>query len=192
MPKLKTLDNLKYCNLCGEWKSLENFYKKGINSIGYRSGCRQCLKKYTDAHRDHINENYRKHYHKNKDKIRITQVKYEKKVKIKLRDDKVLQSKYLAKSARIRAKKYRVPFTITYKDIIIPDICPILGIEIKHNIDKMAGNSITLDRIIPEKGYTPENIIVVSLRANLIKTNASIEEILKVGNFYKRLLNERN
>ena len=45
----------------------------------------------------------------------------------------------------------------------------------------------SLDRIDPKKGYTKENTIVVSMLANRIKTDASIEQIGKVYKFYKML-----
>ena len=47
-----------------------------------------------------------------------------------------------------------------------------------------------LDRIVPAKGYVKENIIIISLLANSIKSSATPTQILKVGNFYKELLHE--
>jgi hypothetical protein len=47
-----------------------------------------------------------------------------------------------------------------------------------------------VDRIIPALGYIPENIIVVSMRANAVKSDASPEEILRVGAFYDRLISQ--
>jgi hypothetical protein len=37
-----------------------------------------------------------------------------------------------------------------------------------------------LDRIIPELGYVPGNVKIISMRANRIKTNATIEDIKNV------------
>ena len=44
--------------------------------------------------------------------------------------------------------------------------------------------------IIPEKGYVKGNIVVISNMANVIKSNATPEEIIAVGEFYKKLLEE--
>jgi hypothetical protein len=46
----------------------------------------------------------------------------------------------------------------------------------------------SIDRIDPKKGYVKENIIVVSMKANRIKTDATIDEIRKVADFYEKLL----
>lgn len=57
-------------------------------------------------------------------------------------------------------------------DIIIPETCPMLGIKLEFGFDKQGGNfnSPSLDRIIPELGYTKGNVMVISKRANMIKT----------------------
>ena len=51
-------------------------------------------------------------------------------------------------------------------------------------------NSPSIDKIIPEKGYVPGNVIIVSMKANMIKSFATPDEIIKVGKFYKNLLEE--
>lgn len=47
-------------------------------------------------------------------------------------------------------------------------------------------NSPSLDKIVPELGYVKGNIVVVSLRANQIKSDATIEELQAVAKFYNR------
>ena len=47
------------------------------------------------------------------------------------------------------------------------------------------------DRIDPKKGYVKGNIIVVSMRANRIKTDATVDEIRKVADFYEKLLKNK-
>ena len=51
----------------------------------------------------------------------------------------------------------------------------------------MADNSYSLDRIDSTKGYTIENLMVISNRANRIKNNASNEELEKINEFYSNL-----
>lgn len=91
--------------------------------------------------------------------------------------------RYLHHMARIRAKKKRVPFELTVENVTIPTHCPILGIPLSINSGKSGPNSPTLDRIIPQLGYVPGNVIVMSHRANTIKSDASVEEIRKVLDF---------
>lgn len=82
--------------------------------------------------------------------------------------------------AKHRAKRKSLEFTIKKEDIKIPEICPILGIKIESNQTGRSGffnNSPSLDRINPNKGYTKDNIRVISNRANLLKSNANINEL---------------
>ena len=88
--------------------------------------------------------------------------------------------KIMCKGAKYRAIKKNIHFSITYKDIHIPKICPILGIPLKLNKGGRPGffdDSPSLDRVIPEKGYVPENIRVISNRANRLKSNATAKEM---------------
>lgn len=76
--------------------------------------------------------------------------------------------------AKARAKKLGLPFTITPDDVksAWPEDgnCPALGIPLSRNVGKgPSPNSPSLDRLIPELGYVPGNIAIISMRANLIK-----------------------
>lgn len=91
-------------------------------------------------------------------------------------------------SARARAKKQCVPFDLSREDIFIPDKCPVLGIPIELGLDKLSDSSPTLDKIIPKFGYVRGNIIVVSWRANRLKSNAEIWEMQALSKFYTNLV----
>jgi hypothetical protein len=95
-------------------------------------------------------------------------------------------------SAKQRAKQKNIPFSIKKEDIFIPEVCPILGIPLERAIGKKTSspNSPSLDRIIPEKGYVKGNIIVISNKANMMKSDATPEEMIKMGEFAKNLLEE--
>lgn len=80
----------------------------------------------------------------------------------------------LLHSSRGRATKHGIPHTITLSDIHIPDICPVLGVPIVLERNNIYAPS--LDQLTPRKGYTPDNIIVMSRRANVLKNNMTLEE----------------
>jgi len=80
-------------------------------------------------------------------------------------------------NAQHRAKRKGIPFSITIDDIIIPETCPLLGIPLVSTNDKRDPRNPSLDQKIPGQGYTPDNIWVVSSRANWIKCDASIQEL---------------
>lgn len=93
----------------------------------------------------------------------------------------------LAQSKK-RSKRNGIPFNITREDIIIPDVCPILGIPLFVG-DGLAGpNSPSLDRIVPELGYTKGNVVVISYRANTIKSNATPQELEAIAAWLRRVL----
>ena len=90
-------------------------------------------------------------------------------------------------NSKQRAKKAGLEYTITLNDIVIPDYCPVLGIKLDTGDRRKKGNAPSIDRIDNSKGYTKENIMVVSNRANMIKNNATIDELIMIGNFYRNL-----
>lgn len=89
----------------------------------------------------------------------------------------------LLSGARYRAKRKDLEFDISLEDIVIPEHCPILNIKLEKQQTGKAGfyaSSPSLDRIDPSKGYVKGNIRVISSRANLLKSNASLEELEKI------------
>jgi hypothetical protein len=91
----------------------------------------------------------------------------------------------LCSCAKQRAKRFNLPFNLKPSDIIIPKRCPVLGIELKKADIKMNDFSPTLDRIDPLKGYTKDNICVISNRANRIKSDGTIEEHEKIISYMR-------
>ena len=80
-------------------------------------------------------------------------------------------------NAKRRAKDLNIPFDISFKDIYIPDYCPVFGFKLSQETRETAPS---LDRIVPALGYTKENICVISMRANRLKGDASIDELKKL------------
>lgn len=81
--------------------------------------------------------------------------------------------------ARHRAKNSQVPFNLDIHDIVIPKACPLLGIPIfpSNSVRLSHPNSPSLDRKDPRHGYVKGNVWVISYRANMIKSNASLDEL---------------
>lgn len=80
-------------------------------------------------------------------------------------------------NAQHRAKIKGIPFSITIDDIIIPETCPLLGIPLVSTNNKRDPRNPSLDQKVPGKGYTPDNIWVISSRANALKWDASLQEL---------------
>jgi hypothetical protein len=126
---------------------------------------------------EHIKEKSREYYNINRETI-LQDLK-------EFRRTKDGGIKYLYESAKVRSKKYDIVFDIEIGDIVVPDMCPVLGIPLINGDGVCFDGSPTVDRIIPELGYTKNNIIVVSMKANRIKNNATLDELKKVFYFYK-------
>ena len=90
----------------------------------------------------------------------------------------------MLKYAKYRAKIKKLEFDLTAKDIIIPKNCPVLGIPIYPYGNT---NAPSLDRIDNTRGYTKDNVVIVSFKANRLKGAATISDLAKIVKFYKRL-----
>ena len=92
--------------------------------------------------------------------------------------------------AKCRAQNKNVPFTITLKYLreTAKDHCPVFGHKFVWGRSllgkgKTTGDSPSLDRIIPELGYVPGNVVFISHNANRIKNNATEKELYAVADW---------
>lgn len=79
-----------------------------------------------------------------------------------------------------RAKTNKIPFNLDITDIVVPEVCPVLGIPITSGFEKGKGyhpDGPSVDRLIPSLGYVKGNVRVISARANLLKNDATISEL---------------
>jgi hypothetical protein len=88
-------------------------------------------------------------------------------------------ARILFTGAKARAKRLGQDFSITIEDVLIPDVCPVLGIKLKRNTGGhgFSNASPTIDRIDSSKGYIKGNVAVISGRANRVKINATVAEM---------------
>ena len=94
-------------------------------------------------------------------------------------------------NAKIRAKKKNLAFDLDIYDCIAPKNCPVLGIPLKVSTKKgPTDNSPNLDRLIGSKGYTKNNVVIISNKANRIKNSATIHQLRLVANWLKEQVTE--
>jgi len=105
------------------------------------------------------------------------------------RDWKIDAAKLLYKNIKSRCKKTGREFSIDLEDIIIPEKCPVFGFELKREDKQTWMCAPSVDRIDSSKGYIKGNITVVSRRANILKRDATINELEQLLNYYKTLRN---
>jgi hypothetical protein len=97
-------------------------------------------------------------------------------------------------SIRNRARIAGLECTITEEDLAIPTHCPVLGMRLSFGLGRASTQTMaerdarySLDRIDNNKGYVPGNAIVVSYRANRMKSDATVAEMQALARFYARL-----
>ena len=95
---------------------------------------------------------------------------------------------YLYRNAKRRAGKYGLSFSIELSDVVIPKVCPVLNIPMFFS-DTRTDNTPSLDRIDNTRGYEPDNIKVISCRANYMKRDLTFEEVVKLYTYLKEHTN---
>lgn len=182
--------------------------RKEYNRVN-KENLSQDHKIYYQNNKQKILENRKVYYQNNKEEIldknknnyeenKESYLQYKKEYYIKNKDHFLRWSKddrtsnpikYLLKNTKKRAVEKNLPIDITEEDIIIPNVCPVLGIPIIiGNSLKNRDNSPSIDRVIPNLGYVKNNVRVISFRANSLKKDGSIEEFEKIIQYIKNNL----
>lgn len=130
---------------------------------------------YTD--RSAVNEKWNA-----SDKARIAKARW------KQKDPKRAWAVYATGGAKTRAKAKGLLFDLTspYLLSITPDTCPVFGTPFVFVGNKtIQPESATLDRLDPAKGYVRGNVIVMSMKANTIKSAYGSEDVQKVAEWLR-------
>jgi len=165
---------------------ITEFYRDGHAYDGWMAMCKACSREKSIKWRSQKAKDpkWRKRFNEQNTKYRKA-------------GGKVLQ---MYQAAQERARKFNLEFSITKEDIVIPEVCPVLGIKIKAgegrkwdpqskgcHLNGARDSSPSLDRIDNSKGYTKENIRVTSWRANYLKHTATLDELILLGEDAKQL-----
>jgi hypothetical protein len=95
-------------------------------------------------------------------------------------------ARLLLYKAKERAKAKGLEFDLTEEDLQpLPIHCPVFGTELNYAAPKQCAASPSLDRVDNSKGYVKGNVVVVSWRANNLKSNASVAELRALVRFYE-------
>jgi len=190
---------LRKCKCCKLEKTLNSFSKNGVNY--YRHVCKICDNNINRERRLEYNKKYRLanpdkklQWSKNSNKKRRDKLKndpfYHDRVKYLKREsgyrNKVTS---MLNNAKKRAIKYNIEFSLTREDIVIPEKCPLLEVVFVLGRGRDYMYTPTIDRVDRLKGYTKDNICIISMLANSMKNAASKEELLT---FSKNIINYIN
>lgn len=176
-------ENMKTCKKCDRTLETHNFWRHGKAKDGLQGCCIECMSKSHSAWRNRMDATYLdRRAIRNKESMDGCRGK-----------DPIKQT---LRSIKQRAAIAGLEFDLKPSDLVIPEFCPVLGIPIIFKT-KMGYGLVerdqrpSVDRIDNKKGYVRDNIIVVSYRANRIKSDATNQELRDIANFYGRLDEKR-
>lgn len=178
------METHRICSHCKHDLDISLFAKRSDRNDAPRSICIECCKiqqrKWYVQNRELSQQRSHQYYLNNTKKVK----QYARNWRLANPTRKLLQG------AVERAKQNKLEINITVDDIIIPDICPVLGIPLQINSGgkRAADGSPSLDRTDSSKGYIKGNVAVISHRANAIKNDGTIEEHQKIIDYMKKLL----
>lgn len=172
----------KICNKCKIEKTLGDFDESKKQRGKLRPGCRVC-----NATRDTYYAANRERESARAKRALASQGR-EARNEYKRRHHRTRPEVVLLQNAKQRARHQGLPFDLTLDDILVPEICPILGIPLRTGEGKASPNSPSLDRVNPCLGYVRGNVIVLSHRANTLKSDATPAELRQVADFLEQWL----
>lgn len=177
----------KICRGCRSPVLLDGFNASKTGAGGKDARCKQCTRK-------HCNDWYASDSPKAIASVKKQRARCatEKETRLKRRQDRPVRC--LFNSAKQRAGRKNLSFTITPEDIVIPEFCPVLGTRLVREVDGVkkkqfatGDTSPSIDRIDSSRGYEPDNIAVISWRANTLKNNGTLEEFERLIEWLKTL-----
>ena len=148
-------------------------------------------KEWYQNNKEQVKAKAKQYYHDNKEKVLEDVKKYREANRPKIQEKgreyyrRKLKNRLL-NSARARSRKYGYEFNLTEADIILPKYCPLLGIEMFVTESRKGSkhSSFSLDRIDSSKGYTKDNVWVISHMANSMKSDSNYEDFKKMAEVF--------
>lgn len=163
---------------------LSAFFKHKTRPDGLSHSCKACHKRQVqiarEANIEQARAGARASYYRHKDK-RLTKQKEQ--YALTRSDDDVVRFQMLH-NAKQRARKHGLDFSLVIEDIVIPDVCPVFETPLVRSTGTATDQSPTLDRIDSSRGYTRNNVIVISKRANTIKNSGTPDEHRRIYEFF--------
>lgn len=145
----------KQCTGCKQYLDISNYYYHKGDK-NYVSKCKNCRR--IDC---------KKYYNNN---LQGTLNQW---LKLVLRDSK----------KRANLKQLEHNLTKEWITSNLPEKCPVLGIKLSFTGD--INTTPSLDRFNNNKGYTTDNVRIISFRANTLKNNATVEELEAIVKYIK-------
>jgi len=172
---METILKTKACSSCNQEKFLSEFTLNKASKDGLQYKCRSCDTEYQKKRRlekaDSIKQ-YGKAYQK------------------KRKESFDYRLQMLLNASKQRANIKNRENTLTLQDIKdkypLDGKCPVFGFDLEFNSAGFRETSPSIDRIDSTKGYTPDNIQIISWKANRLKSYATLEDLEILVAFMKQ------
>lgn len=154
------------CKICGKTKPYYEF--KITGKVLRKWYCKECEKEFVqnnpgidiDKQRRIYDNNYRDRKNEINRNSRLNNFEYK-----------------MWSNAKKHAPERGLEFNIDVSDIKIPEKCPIFNRKFEYGKESYYDWTPSLDRIDNTKGYVKGNVWVISHKANIMKNNATWDEI---------------
>lgn len=158
--------NKKQCKSCKEDLDVSMFSKNRASKDGLQYNCKKCDNVYQQARRISKKEEIQQ-YGKDYRKRNLNNFEFR------------LQG--LLNASKQRAREKGLEHELTKEDLkeLFPadNKCPVFGFDLEWNSGGFRETSPSIDRIDSTKGYTKDNVQIISWKANRIKGYASVEDL---------------
>lgn len=172
---LKKCETFKTCNRCKVSKELFTFSINKASKDGLQDRCKDCDKAYQKQRREENKESF---------------LEYGRTYQAKRRQDFEYRLQMLLNASKQRASTKQREHSLTLQDIKelypIDNKCPVFGFELEFNNAGFRETSPSLDRIDSTRGYTRDNVQVISWKANRLKGYATVEDLEILVAFLKQ------
>lgn len=157
------IDGKKKCFKCKIFKSVEDFSKNRSTFDGYQKVCKKCFANY-----DSVKKGYKKKSENRKNNLNT-------------------YLNYKTTNLKTKCKQKNLDFDLNNNFLYELYLkqngkCYYTDIDIVHNLGCHQYNSISVDRLDPNKGYTKDNVVLASFSINSFKGMINVSE-------YKDFLN---
>lgn len=174
------------CKACGEFKGRDSFYWKAARpTVRQNSRCKPCVR---IQHREHYKKHAARVYRttriwiaNNPDRKRAHGAAYYRRTRAKL--NRTIERNIVA--IRQRCKKYGWPLDIDVDFILSlyakqDGKCALTGRTLVWGVGRNR-DSLSIDRIRPELGYTRGNLRLVTFHANMARNNFTDSELIELA-----------
>lgn len=167
MQRRRSTETELWCAGCRAMHQKREFGKDKNMADGFARNCKTVVSRQN-----------RMHHEKNREALNADHARRRSERKASPQRIQWALKKLLGDAAR-RAAAKGIEFALTLDDLLPPPTsCPVFGTQLVYQADgQRLANSASLDRFDSALGYTPNNVWIISWRANQIKNDATLGEV---------------